>query len=188
MADHLVLARVVSAGANTTVFDATDAVSGRTVTVKLIQPEMSASDAFRQRFEETMRRVGALSHPNIAALYDWGTTEIDGETTSYVVVEQLTGGSLRDMFDRARRLSPSQALAIGLDACRALDYAHRRGFVHTELTPSKLVFGDDRRLRITDFGLAALLNESTWQQPDAVATTGDLTKVSAVRSAKTTMT
>ena len=170
VADHLVLARVVSAGANTTVFDATDAVSGRTVTVKLIQPEMSASDAFRQRFEETMRRVGALSHPNIAALYDWGTTEIDGETTSYVVVEQLTGGSLRDMFDRARRLSPSQALAIGLDACRALDYAHRRGFVHTELTPSKLVFGDDRRLRITDFGLAALLNESTWQQPDAVAT------------------
>lgn len=170
VADHLALVRVVSAGANTTVFDATDAASGRTVTVKLIQPEMSSSDAFRQRFEETMRRVGALSHPNIAALYDWGTTEIDGETTSYVVVEQLTGGSLRDMFDRARRLSPSQALAIGLDACRALDYAHRRGFVHTELTPSKLVFGDDRRLRITDFGLAALLNESTWRQPDAVAT------------------
>jgi eukaryotic-like serine/threonine-protein kinase len=170
VAGHLVLVRVVSAGANTTVFDATDETTGRTVTVKLIQPAMSASDEFRQRFDETMRRVGALSHPNIAALYDWGTTEIGGETTSYVVVEQLTGGSLRDMFDRARRLSPSQALAIGLDACRALDYAHRRGFVHTELTPSKLVFGDDRRLRITDFGLAALLNESTWQQPDAVAT------------------
>ena len=170
VAGHLVLARVVSVGANTTVFDATDEATGRTVTVKLIQPEMAASEAFRQRFDETMRRVGALSHPNIAALYDWGTTEIDGATTSYVVVEQLTGGSLRDMFDRARRLSPSQALAIGLDACRALDHAHRRGFVHTELTPSKLVFGDDRRLRITDFGLAALLNESTWRQPDAVAT------------------
>lgn len=170
VADHLVLVRVVSVGANTAVFDATDETSGRTVTVKLIQPAMSASDEFRRRFDETMRRVGALSHPNIAALYDWGTTEIDGATTSFVVVEQLTGGSLRDMFDRARRLSPSQALAIGLDACRALDYAHRRGFVHTELTPSKLVFGDDRRLRITDFGLASLLNESTWQQPDAVAT------------------
>lgn len=170
VADHLLLVRVVSVGANTAVFDATDEASGRTVTVKLIQPAMSASDEFRQRFDETMRRVGALSHPNIAALYDWGTTEIDGATTSFVVVEQLTGGSLRDMFDRARRLSPSQALAIGLDACRALDYAHRRGFVHTELTPSKLVFGDDRRLRITDFGLASLLNESTWQQPDAVAT------------------
>ena len=170
VADHLVLARVVSAGANTTVYDAVDESTGRTVTVKLIQPGMSAPDAFQERFDETMRRVSALSHPNIAALYDWGLTEIDGETTWFVVVEQLTGGSLRDMFDRARRLSPSQGLAIGLDACRALDYAHRRGFVHSELTPSKLVFGDDRRLRITDFGLAGLLNESAWQQPDSVAT------------------
>lgn len=170
VADRFVLARFVSEGANTSVFDATDTTTGRTVTVKLIRPEMSGTERFHERFDETMRRVGALSHPNIAALYDWGSTDIDGVSTSYVVVEQLTGGSLRDMFDRARQLTPSQALAVGLDACRALDYAHRRGFVHTELTPSKLVFGDDRRLRITDFGLAALLNEATWEQPDAVAT------------------
>lgn len=169
IADRFVLARLVSVGANTTVFDAADESTGRTVTVKLIRPEMSGTERFAQRFDETMRRVGALTHPNIAALYDWGSTEIDDVATSYVVVEQLTGGSLRDMFDRGRRLSPSQTLGVGLDACRALDHAHRRGFVHTELTPSKLVFGDDRRLRITDFGLAALLNEATWQQPDAVA-------------------
>jgi hypothetical protein len=50
--------------------------------------------------------------------------------------------------------APSQALAVGLDACRALDHAHRRRFVHGELNPSKIVFGDDRRLRIIDFGLA----------------------------------
>src|SRR5690606_34448984 len=91
-------------------------------------------------------------------------------STAYVIVEQLTGGSLRDMFDRGRRLSPSQALTIGLDACRALDYAHRRGFVHTELTPSKLVFGDDRRLRVVDFGLARLLGERDWANPEGVAT------------------
>ncbi len=170
VAEQYLLARVVSEGANTTVFDATDESTGRTVTIKLIRPEMADTERFHDRFDETMRRVGALSHPNIAALYDWGSTEIDGVDTSYVVVEQLTGGSLRDMFDRARQLTPSQALAVGLDACRALDYAHRRGFVHTELTPSKLVFGDDRRLRITDFGLAELLNDATWKQPDAVAT------------------
>lgn len=169
-ADRFQLMHLVSEGANTTVFDAIDDTTGRTVTVKLIRPEVSSTPAFRDRFEDTMRRVGSLSHPNIAALYDWGTAEVDGVPTAFVVVEQLTGGSLRDMFDRARQLSPSQALAVGLDACRALDYAHRRGFVHSELTPSKLVFGDDRRLRITDFGLASLLNEDSWQQPDSVAT------------------
>ncbi len=169
-ADRFRLVRLVSEGANTTVFDAVDDTTGRTVTVKLIRPEMSSTAAFRDRFDDTMRRVGSLSHPNIAALYDWGIAAVDGVETSFVVVEQLTGGSLRDMFDRARQLSPSQALAVGLDACRGLDYAHRRGFVHGELTPSKLVFGDDRRLRITDFGLARLLSEDSWKQPDSVAT------------------
>ena len=164
------LARFVSSGANTTVFDSEDDSTGRTVTVKLIRPEVASGDLFGDSFDDTMRQVAALSHPNIAALYDWGVTAVDGETTPYVVAEQLTGGSLRDMFDRARQLSPSQALAVGLDACRALDYAHRRGFVHSELTPSKLVFGDDRRLRITDFGLAGLLNGDAWNQPDSVAT------------------
>ena len=167
-ADRYRLSSLVSEGANTTVFDSVDEQNGRVVTVKLIRPEVSSSPAFRDRFDETMRGAAALSHPNIAAVYDWGIGRVGDASTAYVVVEQLTGGSLRDMFDRARLLSPSQALGVGLDACRALDYAHRRGFVHTELTPSKLVFGDDRRLRITDFGLAHLLNHETWRQPESV--------------------
>jgi eukaryotic-like serine/threonine-protein kinase len=54
--------------------------------------------------------------------------------------------------------------------CRALDHAHRRKFVHTELNPSKIVFGDDRRLRVIDFGLAQLLGAPSWEQPDSVPT------------------
>jgi serine/threonine-protein kinase len=117
-----------------------------------------------------MRGVAALSHPNIAAVYDWGIARVGDASTAYVVNEHLTGGSLRDMFDRGRRLSPSQALAVGLDVCRALDHAHRRKFVHTELNPSKVVFGDDRRLRVIDFGLAQLLGAPSWEQPDSVPT------------------
>lgn len=169
-ADRFRVLHVVSEGANTIVCDARDQDSGRTVTLKLVRPQLASSPSFRNRFHETMRSVAALSHPNIAAVYDWGVTRLGDASTAYVVSEQLTGGSLRDMFDRGRRLSPSQVLVVGLDACRALDYAHRRGFVHSELTPSKLVFGDDRRLRIVDFGLARLLGESAWAQPDSVPT------------------
>ncbi len=106
--------------------------------------------------------MSALSHPNIAAVHDWGEEQIGKRTTVYAVVEYLSGGSLRDLFDRGRYLDPSQALVVGLEACRGLDFAHRKGLVHTELTPSKLVFGDDRRLRIVDFGLARLLGEHDW--------------------------
>jgi serine/threonine-protein kinase len=103
-------------------------------------------------------------------VYDWGIARVGDMSTAYVVNEHLTGGSVRDMFDRGRRLTPSQALAVGLDVCRALDHAHRRGFVHTELSPAKIVFGDDRRLRVIDFGLARLLGEPAWAQPDSVPT------------------
>jgi beta-lactam-binding protein with PASTA domain/serine/threonine protein kinase len=167
-ADRFNVARLASDGANTAIFDAVDTENGRLVTLKLVRPQLAASPSFRKRFDETMRAVGAMSHQNVAAVYDWGIARVGDSSTAYVVTELLTGGSMRDMLDRGRRLSPSQALAVGLDACRGLDYAHRRGFVHGELTPSKLVFGDDRRLRIVDFGLARQLGEPQWEQPHTV--------------------
>ena len=168
IADRYALTRLVSSGANTTVYEASDRETGRAVTLKLLRPAVAASPSFRERFDGEMRSVAAFSHPNVVAVYDWGLAPVGDVTTAYVVTEALAGGSLRDLFDRGRRLSPSQALVVGLDACRGLDYAHRRGFVHTELTPSKLVFGDDRRLRIADFGLARLLGEPVWRQVDSV--------------------
>ena len=161
---------MASAGANTVIFDADDTASGRPVTLKVVLPAMAASPEFLDRFDRAIRPVAAISHANIAAIYDWGEAPYGDGSAAYVVIEHLTGGSIRDMLDRGRRLTPSQALVVGLDACRALDHAHRRGFVHTELTPSKLVFGDDRRLRIVDFGLARLLGEQQWEQPATVAT------------------
>ncbi|PIE34115.1 MAG: hypothetical protein CSA55_01355 [Ilumatobacter coccineus] len=168
LAGRYQLTRMVTDGANTMIFDGDDTDKGRRVTVKIVHPERSADDSFADAFESEMRRVSAMSHPNIVAVYDWGWHEIGDRSVAYVVVEHLTGGSLRDLFDRGRRLSASQALVVGLDVCRGLDYAHRRGFVHTELSPSKLLFGDDRRPRIVDFGLARLLSEPGWATPESV--------------------
>ena len=168
IADRYALTRLVSSGANTTIYEANDRETGRAVTLKLLRPSITSSPSFRDQFDQQMQAVAAFSHPNVVAVYDWGLAPIGDVTTAYVVTETLGGGSLRDLFDRGRRLSPSQALVVGLDACRGLDYAHRRGFVHTELTPSKLVFGDDRRLRIADFGLARLLGDPVWHHPESV--------------------
>ncbi len=161
---------MVSAGANALIVDGVDVELDRPVTIKLVRPEWAESAEFRRRFAAEMRTISSLSHPNIAAVHDWAEEVIGKRTTVYVVSEYLAGGSLRDLFDRGRHLEPSQALMIGLEACRGLDFAHRRGLVHTELTPSKLVFGDDRRLRIVDFGLARLLGERNWAEPATVPT------------------
>lgn len=159
-----------SAGASTLIADGHDTELDRSITLKIVRPELAEDPEFRGRFAVAMRAVSPLSHPNIAAIYAWGEERIGRRDTVYIVSEHLTGGSLRDLFDRGRWLTPSQALMVGLEACRGLDQAHRAGLVHTELTPAKLVFGDDGRLRIVDFGLARLLGERDWKTPARVAT------------------
>ena len=63
--------------------------SGRTVTLKLVRPKLAASPSFRDQFDESMRGVAALSHPNIAAVYDWGIARVGDVSTAYVVNEHL---------------------------------------------------------------------------------------------------
>ena len=141
-------------------FLADDVTLRRRVAVKILHPALAEDEAFLRRFQAEARAAAALSHPNLMAVYDWG--EDDGP---YLVMEYLGGGSLRAMLDAGHRLTPSQAVVVGLDAARALDAAHRRGFVHRDIKPANLLFGDDGRLRIADFGLARALSEAAWTEP-----------------------
>ena len=168
--DRYRIENVVTAGANTVITEAIDTEGNRPVTVKIVRPELAVTSAFRQAFRRQVEVGMSLNHPNIASVLGWGETEFDGESTLFWVVEYLGGGSLRDLFDRGRLLDPSQALVVGLEAARALEAAHGRGIVHTELTPSKLVFGEDGRLRIADVAMAQLLGAEAWSEPATVAT------------------
>jgi serine/threonine-protein kinase len=73
------------------------------------------------------------------------------------------------MIDRSRLLTPSQALVVGLEVCRALDYAHKRGLVHHDLRPSSIVFGEDRKVRVADIGVASVIAEQAWSDVTTVS-------------------
>jgi eukaryotic-like serine/threonine-protein kinase len=158
----------VGTGASATVFMADDVQLQRRVAVKILHPTLAEDAAFLKRFRAEAQAAAALSHPNVMAVYDWGQDGEASNSTPYLVLEYLAGGSLRSMLDRGRQLSPSQALLVGLEAARGLDYAHRRGFVHRDVKPANLLFGRDRRLRIADFGLARAIAEAAWTEPDGV--------------------
>ena len=164
------LENIVSWGANTIIAEAIDVENDSPVTVKIVRPELAMQPSFGAAFARQVAVARSLSHPNIASVLDSGEFEIAGETTLFWVVEYLGGGSLRDLYDRGRLLEPSQALVVGLEAARALEVAHSRGVVHTELTPSKLVFGEDARIRIVDFAMAELMGAEAWTEPATVAT------------------
>jgi beta-lactam-binding protein with PASTA domain/tRNA A-37 threonylcarbamoyl transferase component Bud32 len=151
----------VGTGASAQVFLADDVRLRRRVAVKILHAALADDDAFLRRFRAEAQAAAALNHPNIVAVYDWG----DDDGAPYIVTEYLGGGSLRAVLDQGERLSLSQALLVGLEATRALDYAHRRGFVHRDVKPANLLFGDDGRLRVADFGLARALAEAAWTEP-----------------------
>ncbi len=155
-------------GVDAAVFDAFDQQLQRLVALKVVHPDLSGNEVFQRKFRTAMDAASALHHPNIATVLDWGAEEWNGREVRFVVSEHLAGGSLREILDRGRKLSPSQALLVGLDTCKALDVVHRAGLVHDDIRPSTIVFGDDRRLRIVDVGLASLLSEIMWQEQTLV--------------------
>jgi len=141
-------------------FDATDLFSGEVVSVRLsplerlVDPSLGSTtitDA-QTLFEQQADTASSLRHPCIEAVLDHGEATIDGERYVYMVAERLAGGSLREFLDRGRRLTPSQALIVGIDVCRALDAATKQGITHGDLRPTRLVFGLDKRVRVVGFG------------------------------------
>jgi eukaryotic-like serine/threonine-protein kinase len=145
----------LGSGSSAQVFLADDVTLQRQVAVKMLQPALASDERFLDRFRAEAQLVASINHPNVVVVHDSGVDEVP-----YLVTEYLGGGSLRGMLSAGHRLSPSQALLVGLDACRGLVHAHGRGLVHRDLKPANLCFGEDARLRIADFGLARALAET----------------------------
>ncbi len=146
------LREAIGTGGSGTVFLAEDISLGRRVAVKVLHTASAGDPVFIRQFRSEAQVVASLNSPHVVDVYDWG---VDGQ--AYLVTEYLGGGSLRSILASGRTLSPSQVLLVALDACRGLDHAHSRGLVHRDVKPANLLFGEDGRLRIADFGLAAAM-------------------------------
>ncbi len=155
------LSRPLGTGASAHVYVAEDVVLRRRVAVKVLHPGLAGDEAFLRRFQAEARVVAALRHPHILRIYDWGE---EGESP-YLVTELLEGGSLRSLLDQGSLLTPAQAAQVGAQAASALDHAHRRGLVHRDIKPANLLFDDEGRVSVADFGLARALAEATWTEP-----------------------
>jgi serine/threonine-protein kinase len=147
-------------GASARVYLATDTQLHRQVAVKVLHDALAADPDVRRRFSTEARAAAGVNHPHLLAVYDVG--DDDGP---FLVTEYLAGGSLRALLDRVGTLSPSQVLLIGLEAARGLEHAHAAGLIHRDIKPANLLFGDDGRLRIADFGLAKVLAEAALTEP-----------------------
>jgi serine/threonine protein kinase len=156
-----VLERELSRGGMARVILATLRGAGgfeKKLVVKQIRDELAFDQQFVRRFVEEAKTTVALSHPNIVPVYELGVEQ----GTYFLAMELVEGLSvaelLRDHEDNGSRivLTPEEGAYVGVEVCRALDYAHRRmKVVHRDITPRNVMIDEEGQIKLIDFGIAA---------------------------------
>lgn len=149
----LELGDVIGEGGMSVVYRAVHTALRRTVAVKVLHPAAGdGPDAGRESW-----LTAALAHPHVVDIHDAGRA--DGRR--YLVLEELTGGSLRSRMTAGRPWPPDRAAAVVDQLARALEYVHGRGVLHLDLKPENVLFAADGTAKVTDFGLATRPADAT---------------------------
>ena len=151
------LIRHIGSGGMGSVFlaERADGTFERQVALKVVKRGMD-SERVLQRFELERNILARLDHPNIASLLDGGMTD-DGRP--YFVMEHVDGEPITEYCD-ARRIDLRGRLALFNIVCEAVQYAHQSLVVHRDLKPSNILVTRDGEVRLLDFGIAKVLDDS----------------------------
>ncbi len=133
----------------------------RPVALKVLHNNTSLSpellDRRLARFRQEVEAIRRLVHPNIVAVYDYVITEAPSGQ-AFFVMEYLAGITLEKKLARQATLPPEEARSITSQLCHALAYAHGQGIIHRDIKPSNIILLEDGQIKITDFGIAKILN------------------------------
>lgn len=159
-------------GGMAVVYRARDRMLERPVAIKILRENLSHDPEFRERFRQEARSAANLSHPNIVTVHDFG---LDSGRL-FIVMENVPGTDLKSLL-RRQRFGVNEALALIVQACAGVGYAHRAGLVHCDIKPHNMLITPDKRLKVTDFGVARALatilpeerSEVIWGSPQYFA-------------------
>jgi len=129
----------------------------RQVALKVIKPGMDSKRVIA-RFEAERQALALLDHPNIAHVYDAGTTETG---QPYFVMEYVKGLSITEHCDR-HKLTIEDRLVLFIQVCHAVHHAHQKGIIHRDIKPSNILIfteGDKAIPKIIDFGVAKAVSQ-----------------------------
>jgi beta-lactam-binding protein with PASTA domain/tRNA A-37 threonylcarbamoyl transferase component Bud32 len=142
-----VVARIAQGGM-AIVYRGHDRHLDRVVAIKVPRPEFARDRGFSDQFRREARTAARLSHPNVVAVYDSG----EERGLPWIVMEHVSGRTLREVLDSQRRLSPETTAELLGPVADALDHAHQAGVVHLDVKPENLLLTAET-VKVADFGL-----------------------------------
>ncbi|MET8158629.1 protein kinase [Sphaerisporangium sp. NPDC005289] len=153
VADYLIEA-VVGRGGMATVYRARDRRLGRAVALKVLAPQLSADQRFRDRFVRESHLVAAVDHPNIIPIYEAG----ENGDLLFIAMRYVDGADLRKLIQGSGPLPVARAYRLFSQIASALDAAHQHGLVHRDVKPANILVADGserdpEHVYLTDFGL-----------------------------------
>ena len=148
---------IIGSGGMAVVYKALCHRLNRYVAVKILKDEFASDYDFREHFKAESQAVAMLSHPNIVSVYDF-SKESDCQ---YIVMELLEGITLKQYMQKKGALSWKEALHFAAQISKALSHAHAKGIVHRDIKPQNIMVVKDGSIKVADFGIAHLQNESS---------------------------
>ncbi len=148
---------VLGSGAMGVVYKATDLNKNRPAAVKVITGEIAQGSKVQVRFEREAQILEQFRHPGIVRYY--GRGKFRG--TYYIAMEFIQGTTLERMLTESGPLPWREVVELAVQLGEALQYAHERGVIHRDLKPSNLMVTEDRKVKLTDFGIAKDLDRTS---------------------------
>ena len=146
---------VIGEGGVAVVYKAFDITLERDVAVKVLREELVANPESVARFRREAHAAAKLNHPNIVQIYDTGVDD----DIYFIVMEYLPEPDLKKIIQEYSPLPLRKVLEVCIQCARALAYAHKQGLVHRDIKPHNILFTNDGRVKLSDFGIAAVIGE-----------------------------
>lgn len=164
--DRYVIDRAIARGGMATVYRCVDVRLGREVAAKVMHEQYVHDPVFRDRFRREARAMAQLSHPNLVNVYDFSA---QGQTV-FLIMELITGGTLRELLDERGPMPPHAAAAVMRGMLTGLAVAHGKGMIHRDIKPDNVLINSDHRVKLADFGLVRAAADATHSTDQIIGT------------------
>lgn len=165
--DRYTMLEKIGEGGMGMIYKAQDKILKRTVALKILSHPVHTDAKIVDRFFQEARSAAALNHPNIVTVFDVGKMG----NNFFISMEYIEGQNFMALIEKWKRLTIPQFIFLTSHLCQALDYAHKEKIIHRDIKPTNIMLTKGGQVKITDFGLAKLLDESSLTDTGAVSGT-----------------